>query len=305
LSPPLKDISLLFFDDNNNILAAGIKNGAVEVYSLSTESNAHWNLDKTLTVDGVYSVGLSSSRKPYLYTLSRRNIFDNQKNILSLYLINSNFELAGKTEDTTCFPHSIDSAHEIIVFIKDKKLTIKSLISNIEVATDFEHKLTIARFIPETKDILLFDDKQQMFLLKCNDFEKLSYCIKDTQKLSVAVENAYFDPNDKNNLRIIVQKTTNSGLYGLTAGGSCGVILGGFLGGYAVTFIDSVKASVLASALTSCPVFFAVGVLPVLLCLHSGAVAGELYDISHTKKITMQPDDSKPKFEKLPWVIKK
>jgi hypothetical protein len=188
-----------------------------------------------------------------------------------------------------------------MVFIKDKKLTIKSLINNIKVAADFENKLTIARFIPETKDILLFDDKQQMFLLKCNDFEKLSYCIKDTQKLSVAVKNAYFDPNDKNNLRILVKKTTNNDTYGIIAGGSCGFILGGSLGGYAVTFIEGVKAS----ALTSSPVFFAAGIIPHLLCMYSGAVAAELYDISHTKKITLQPDDSKPKFEKLPWIIKK
>ena len=300
LSPPLKDISSLSFDKNNNILAAGIKNGTVEVYSLSTESDANWNLDTTLTIDGIYDAIFSKSG-PYLYTLSHRNIFDSKQDIFEVYLKNSNFKLAGRAEDTTCYPDDIDSAHETMVFIKDKKLTIKSLISNIEVATDFEHKLTIARFIPETKDILLFDDKQQMFLLKCNDFEKLSYCIKDTQKLSVAVKNAYFDPNDKNNLRILVKKTTNNDTYGITAGASCGFILGGSLGSYtAVTLIKGVKTSLLTGFFSSA----AVGGLPALLCLCSGIVAAELYDINHTKKITMQPDDSKPKFEKLPWVIK-
>jgi hypothetical protein len=308
LSPPLKDISSVSFNDNNNILAAGIKNGTVEVYSLSTESDANWNLDTTLTIDGIYDAIFSESG-PYLYTLSHRNIFDSKQDIFEVYLKNSNFKLAGRAEDTTCYPDDIDSAHETMVFIKDKKLTIKSLISNIEVATDFENKLTIARFIPETKDILLFDnkeqlssDKQQIYLLKCNDFEKLSYCIKDTKKLSVAVKNAYFDSNDKNNLRIIVKKTTNSDNYCFIAGASCGFILGGSLGGYtAVTLIEGVKTSLLTGFFSSA----AVGGLPALLCLCSGIVAAELYDINHTKKITMQPDDSKPKFEKLPWVIKK
>jgi hypothetical protein len=299
LSPPLKDISSVSFDDNNNIIATGINNGTVDVY---TENDSNWNLETTLTVDGVYDVIFSDSRS-CLYALSRRNIFDKKQYILSVYLINNKFKLAGETENTTCYPNDIDSAYETVVFINGKTLTIKSLINNIEVSTDFENKLIIARFIPETKDILLFNDKRQMYLLKCNDFEKLSYCIKDTKKLSVVIKNAYFDSNDKNNLKIIVNNTNKNDIYIMLAGGICGNIPGSFVGIH--TSMHFIKNTSIANFFKG----FAIGSIPVLvsqaLGIFLGFVVKDIYDASQTKKITLQPDGSHPKLENLYYKINK
>jgi hypothetical protein len=300
LSCPLKQLTSVDFDINGNIYAVGIKNNnLLEVYKLLPEDNINWSLDLQLTTDGIYNACFSRN-KLYLYTLSKKNMFETKQNILSIYSRNNNFKLVAEVENTTMPPADIDSACETLIFIDNKTLILKSLVDNSEVSTDLSNKINHALFIPKTKDILLFDSDNQVILLKCNSDKKLSYYIKDTHKLGIEVKHAFFDPNDNNNLRVIASNSNKYKDMFLFKAGITGMYVAVVTASpvfYVLrhNYYDQMLNLLGSESAVKLALFYGwcvVGITSALLGMYCSFVTNDIYAIKNTQKINYKIKNS-------------
>jgi hypothetical protein len=87
-----------------------------------------------------------------------------------------------------------------------------------------------------------------------------------------------------------------------TVPGTIGATIAGFPVLY---YLDSLAQNKIISEITGCCLGGASMTVLDLLCLNLGYAAKEIYNINHTKKLTLEPEDSNPKLDNLPWEIKK
>ena len=187
-----------YYDNNDNLYLVGLKNQQLFLWAtkfILEEQNANWqeliyldtdsNAEASFSNDGAFLFILQSDKT--LKIFSRDYSWSQIKTIPNI----------------ESFPADIDSTAEFMVFVNKEIVQIHGVSTDINFVVTDNNSITAACFIPDTKDLLLFDSSNtKVVLLK---YHNNDWVIDNSKsiKLGVVVKQAYFNPNDKTQLIVL------------------------------------------------------------------------------------------------------
>jgi hypothetical protein len=229
---PKENILVAGIDADNNIYTIGIENNNLCIWSsnIAFKNNANemvnWEqLPIDLSADSISDVAFSENSR-YLFVYLKTGI-------LNVYDCNQAWHKIAEVEGTTTFPVDISEItnknedesinydryknKKLMVFIEGKKLiikheAIKGKTNDTFYYENFSNKLITARFIPETKDTLIFDSAGNIHLAKYDNIVSSNCSVRRyySTKTPYTISNVYFDSTDNTKLNVLAEKKATS-----------------------------------------------------------------------------------------------
>ena len=185
------------YDRNGNLYLAGLKNQQVILWRTKfTLANQSTNWREVISFDADSNTEVSFSKDgTFLFALQSNKT-------LKVFANNCNWSQIKTIPKIETLPTDINSTGEFMVFVDQGALQIHELNTDTYYVLNSIKSVTAACFIPDTKNLLVFDKDKKIRLLEYHD----NNWIIDNNKsinLNVIVTQAYFNPNDKAQLIIL------------------------------------------------------------------------------------------------------
>ena len=230
IKPPTDKPYSTYYDTNDNLYLVGLKNQQLFLWTakfILGEQSAKWEELIYLDADSNAEVTFSKDGD-FLFILQ-------SDKTLKIFSRDCNWSQIKTIPNIESFPADTNSTAEFMVFVNKGVAQIHGFGTDINFVVTDNNYITAACFIPDTKNLLLFDSaNKKVTSLEYHDNDWIIDNSKSI-KLGVVVKQAYFNPNDKTQLIVLFVKPNKDNeefiqcipllyIVGLV-GGSCGGIL--------------------------------------------------------------------------------